>query len=212
MRIIECTQGSPEWHLARAGFATASNFADILSRSRDGKGEGTMRRNYRVRLVVERLSGRAIEGGFSNGATRQGQEREPDARVAYEVRTGSLVQEVGFIFDDTHQAGASPDGFIGDDGGLEVKCPELSAHLDYLRRSDEPPEYRAQIQGNLWITGRAWWDFVSFNPDYPTNLQLVIRRVKRDEAYITQLQLAVALFMHEVREEEAAVRAMGAAA
>jgi hypothetical protein len=212
MRIVTCVQGSPEWHAARAGMATASNFADVLSRSRDGKGEGTMRRNYRVRLVVARLTGRALSPGFQTAAMQQGNEREPMARLAYEAHTGNVVHEVGFMLDDTHQAGASPDGLIDDDGGLEIKCPELATHLEYLRRADEPPEYRAQIQGNLWLSGRAWWDFVSFNPDFPEHLQLVVRRVKRDEAYITQLQLAVALFMHEVREEEAALRKMPAAA
>jgi hypothetical protein len=210
MRVIDCEQGTPEWHAARAGFATASNFDAILAKARKGYDESTMRRNYRARLVVERLSGSVIEGGFSNAATRLGQEREPLARAAYEVHTRQFVDTVGFLFDDMHQAGASPDGLIGDDGGLEVKCPELSTHLEYLRRPDAPPEYRPQIQGNLWISGRKWWDFVSYNPDFPPHLQLVIRRVHRNEDYITQLQLAVALFMSEVREEVAALQKLAA--
>ena len=206
MRIIECEQGSPEWHQARAGLATASCFADVLSTIKTG--EAAARRNYRVKLVVERLTGKVLNGGFQSAAMLQGTEREPYAREAYEATTGRLVQEVGFIVDDMHQAGCSPDGLIDDDGGLEIKCPELATHLDYLRCPSEPPAYTPQIQGSMWLTGRKWWDFVSWNPDYPEPLRLVIRRVKRDETYITKLQLAIALFMSEVREEEAAVRAM----
>lgn len=212
MRIIECTQGTDEWKAARAGIATASEFAAILSKPKDGKGESTGRRNYRVRLVVERLSGRPIEGGFTSAATRQGTEREPSARAAYEIHTGNVVQEIGVCLHDELECGASPDGLVGDDGGVEIKCPELAAHLDYLRRKDEPPEYRAQIQGNLWITGRQWWDFVSFNPDFPPHLQLVVRRVQRDPKYIAALEFAVYLFMDEVRAEEAEVRALPVAA
>jgi hypothetical protein len=212
VKVIACTQGTDEWRAARAGIATASEFAAILSKPRDGKGEATGRRNYRVRLVVERLAGRPLEGGFTSAATRQGTEREPLAREAYETHTGNLVQEVGVCRHDELECAASPDGLISPDGGVEIKCPELAAHLDYIRRRDEPPEYRAQIQGNLWITGRQWWDFVSFNPDFPPHLQLVIRRVPRDEKYITGLELAVRLFMDEVRAEEAEVRALQVAA
>ena len=204
MRIIECTQGSPEWHATRAGLATASCFADVLSTIKSG--EAAARRNYRVKLVVERLTGKVLNGGFQSAAMLQGTEREPYAREAYEATTGRLVQEVGFIVDDMHQAGCSPDGLIDDDGGIEIKCPELATHLDYLRCPTEPPAYTPQIQGSMWLTGRQWWDFVSWTPDYPEPLRLVIRRVKRDEVYITKLHLAIALFMGEVREEVAAVR------
>lgn len=203
MRIIECEQGSPEWHAARAGIATASCFADVLATIKTG--EAAARRNYRVKLVVERLTGKALSGGFQSAAMLQGTEREPYAREAYEAATGRLVQEVGFVIDDMHQAGCSPDGLIEDDGGLEIKCPELATHLEYLRTPTEPSAYTPQIQGSMWLTGRKWWDFVSFNPDYPEPLRLVVRRVMRDEAYITKLQLAIAMFMAEVREEVEAV-------
>jgi hypothetical protein len=212
MRIVECEQGTPEWLRARCGIATASNFADILARSRDRKEEGVTRRNYRARLVVERLAGRPVEGGFSSYATKQGQEREPAGRERYMVATGNYVEQVGVCLHDTLECGASPDGLIDTDGGLELKCPELSTHLEYLRRKDEPPEYRAQIQGNLWITGRAWWDFASYNPDFPEHLQLIVRRVLRNDDYIASLELAVRLFMDEVRAEEAEVRALPIAA
>lgn len=208
MRVIKCDQGSPEWHQARAGLATASCFADILATIKSG--EAAARRNYRAKLVVERLTGKVVESGFKSAAMQQGTEREPLARSAYEIATGNMVQEVGFMVDDMHQAGCSPDGLIGDDGLLEIKCPELAAHLDYLRIKSEPPAYTAQIQGQLWISGRQWCDFVSFNPDYPEHLQLIVRRIHRNEAQITSLQLAVAMFMQEVREEVESVQRLAA--
>lgn len=207
MKVITCEQGSPEWLAARCGIATASGFSDILATIKSG--EAAARRNYRARLVVERLTGKPVEY-FQTAAMRQGTEREPAARSAYEAQTGAWVNEVGFCRHDVMEAGASPDGMIGDDGGLEIKCPELATHLAYLRMAGMPPEYVAQVQGNLWITGRAWWDFASYSPDFPEGLQLSVRRVFRDDAYIKGLELAVGLFMAEVREEEAALRRLAA--
>ena len=206
---IDCEQGSPEWLQARSGIATASCFSAILATIKSG--ESAARQNYRARLVVERLTGRCVES-FKTVAMQQGIDREPLARAAYESRTGNFVDEVGFLRHDTLESGASPDGLTDEDGGLEIKCPELAAHLTYLRLQTEPPAYTAQIQGCMWITGRQWWDFVSFNPDFPAHLQLVVRRVPRDEKYIAGLALAVELFMGEVRGEEAAVRALPIAA
>ena len=207
MKISTYDQGTPEWHAARCGIATASGFADVLATVKTG--EAASRRNYRARLVVERLTGKAVET-FQTHAMRQGTEREPIARRAYEIQTGALVREVGFCRHDELEAGASPDGLIDDDGGLEIKCPELATHLSYLRIPGAPAEYIAQIQGCMWITGRAWWDFASFNPDFPPNLQLTVRRIARDDRYIAALALAVELFMAEVREEESALLQLAA--
>lgn len=207
MRVFEFQQGTPEWAECRRGIATASGFADILATIKSG--EAAARRNYRARLVVERLTGKTLSA-FQTPAMRQGTEREPDARSAYEVRTGRWVKEVGFCRHDTLEAGASPDGMIEEDGGVEFKCPELATHLAYLRLDGMPAEYVAQVQGCLWITGRAWWDFASYSPDFPERLQLVVRRVQRDEKYIAGLALAVEVFMGEVREEESALRKLAA--
>lgn len=207
MKIIDCAQGSPEWLAHRCGIATASGFDDILATIKSG--EAAARRNYRARLVVERLTGKSVET-FQTAAMRQGTEREPAARSAYEFRSGEWVKEVGFCRHDELEAGASPDGLVGDDGGLEIKCPELATHLAYLRLDGIPSEYVAQVQGCMWITGRAWWDFASYSPDFPERLQLVVRRVPRDELYIAGLALAVELFMGEVREEESALRKLAA--
>jgi len=202
---IDCEQGSPEWFAARVGIATASCFSSILATIKSG--EAAERRNYRSRLIVERLTGKCVDG-FKSSAMQQGVEREPLARAAYESRTRNFVDEVGFLRHDELECGASPDGLIDDDGGLEIKCPELSAHLSYLRSEALPAAYVAQVQGCMWITGRAWWDFVSWNPDFPERLQLVVRRVRRDDKYIAGLGLAVSVFMGEVRAEVEEINAL----
>lgn len=209
MKIFNVEQGTPEWFACRQGIATASCFANVLATIKSG--ESAERRNYRARLVIERLTGKTIKT-FQNAAMLQGTEREPDARAAYESHTRRFVDAVGFMRHDAIEAGASPDGLIDDDGLLEIKAPELATHLEYIQSAAEPAKYRPQIQGQLWISNRQWCDFVSFNPDFPPPLQLVIRRVQRDEKFIAGLALAVELFMSEVREEEAAVRKMAEAA
>lgn len=209
MKVSTHQQGGPDWLAERAGIATASEFASIMATVKSG--EAADRRNYRARLVVERLTHKPIPT-FVSAAMRQGTEREPDARMAYMVQTGAVVEQVGLCRHDTLEAGASPDGLIGTDGGLEIKCPELATHLTYLKAKAEPPEYTWQIQGGMWITERQWWDFVSFNPDFPPHLQLVVRRIKRDDKRIALLAAEVERFMNEVRAEEDEIRRLPKAA
>ena len=209
MRIIDCKQGEADWFAARCGVASASRFGAIMATIKSG--EAAERRNYRTDLVVERLTGRPLDG-FTTAAMKQGIEREPFARMAYEAHTGNIVQEVGFCRLDDMDAGGSPDGLIGDDGGLEIKCPERSAHLRYLQQDMEPPEYTWQIQGGLWVTGRQWWDFVSYNPDFPEHLQLIVRRIQRNEEAIAKLSAEVRKFLAEVEAEVDRVNAMRHAA
>lgn len=209
MRISPHAQGTDGWFSDRCGIATASCFADIMATLRSG-GEAASRRNYRAKLVVERLTGKPVRT-FTSKSMEQGTEREPFARLAYEAETGISIEQVGLILHDTLEAGASPDGIHGR-RGLEIKCPELATHLEYLKLDAEPPEYTWQIQGQMWIAELDEVDFASFNPDFPENLQLVIRRIKRDEAAIKKLADAVAKFMDEVRAEEAVVRNLKLAA
>lgn len=209
MKTFDCIQGTDEWLAARAGVATASCFSSILATIKSG--EAAERRNYRARLVVEQLTGKCVSM-FTNAAMKQGTEREPFAREAYEVETGASVHEIGFLMHDTLRAGASPDGLIDAEGGLEIKCPELATHLEYIKLDREPAAYTAQIQGGMWITGRQWWDFVSWNPDFPPHLQLIVRRVQRDPKYIAGLELAVSLFMSEVTEEVKHINSLTVAA
>lgn len=200
MRILQAEQRSPEWFAARLGRATASNFANILAAKTTAA-----HRNYRVRLALERLTGKQ-EDVFQSDAMKQGTEREPLARIAYEALTGNLVEEVGLCLHDTLECGASPDGLIDAVKGLEIKCPTPGKHCEYLRASAEPPEYTAQIQGCMWITDRQEWDFVSYCPEFPENAQLIVRTIKRDDAYIDKLAKAVEAFMADVAAEVEAIR------
>lgn len=196
MKIVDVEQGSPEWLEARRGLATASCFCDILA-----GGKKLMRDKYRLRLVLERLTG-TVAPTFENFATRQGQEREPLARAAYEHRKRVLVRQVGFCRHDTLEAGASPDGFVGADGLFEAKCPEPLAHCEIWESQQVPTEYWSQVQGELWICERRWLDFVSWSPDVPPDMQLVVVRVERDAPFIDRLRTAVPAFMEEVRSQE----------
>lgn len=207
MIVDSSHQGSEGWFAARLALATASCFADIMATGRSG-GEAVSRRNLRIKLVLERLTGRRADGGYTSFAMKAGTEREPLARLAYEVETGETVAQVGFCRHDTLEAGCSPDGWIGDDGLLELKAPEPSAHLETLRARRVPPQYVAQVQGQLWICGRKWASFASFSPDFPERLQLVIVRVERDQPYIDRLAAEVAVFMEGVRAEAAELQGM----
>jgi putative phage-type endonuclease len=209
MKIIECAQGSDEWRAARAGVCTASRFSDVMAKIKTG--EAADRRNYRTDRVIEQLTGRPLES-FTTGAMKQGIEREPQARLAFEEETGLVVREVGFYRHDELRAGASPDGICSDGYGLEIKCPERSAHLRYIQSEGIPPEYRWQVIGQMWICELPAVHFVSWNPDFPEPLQLLVRRVTRDEIAVKSLALEVAMFMAEVEQEAERLRNLKLAA
>lgn len=184
-------QRSPEWFAARAGKFTGSKFADLLARN---KKTGEPLKAYRDliwQVACERLTGEPIEGpqGY---ALQWGSDVEPYAREAVELETGHFVVESDFIpHPEFPFAGASPDGLIGDDGGLEMKCPKSSiVHLERFV-SGVPDEYRPQIQGCMWVTGRKWWLFASFDPRMPESHRLLTIKVDRDDAYIAELEKAV---------------------
>lgn len=198
MIVIDCAQGSPEWLEARRGIPTASVFSDVLAKGKTANAESLVRAKLRATLALQRATG-IVRQGFSSAATRQGTEREPEARSAFMVRSGELVQTVGFCRHDRLEAGASPDGLIGNDGALEIKSPEELAHLATLRSRRIPPEYVAQVQGVMWICARSWCRFVSWNPDFPPAQQLVIIDVPRDQLYIDRLAAEVEVFIDEVR-------------
>lgn len=189
-------QGSPEWLAARAGHCTASRFKDVLAKIKTG--ESASRRNYRIQLVTERLTGRPCDS-YTNAAMEWGTATEPFARAAYEGARSLMVDEAGFLaHPSVLWVGGSPDGLIGKDGGCEIKCPHQSTvHVETLE-GGMPTEHRAQVQGILWVTGRAWWDFISFDPRMPEHLQLYIERIERDEAYIATLAAEVERFLGEV--------------
>lgn len=192
---MEIEQRSDEWFEARRGKATASRFKDVLAKI--GKGEAAARRNYRAQLVIERITGKTPDR-FISAAMVWGQETEDLAAVMYSLRTGNLVEKVGFIESTILQAGASPDGLVGKEGTLEIKCFNTANHIEALKTGVMPAEHMPQVQGQLWLSARQWCDFVSFDPDMPENAQIFIQRIERDEVYILKLKSEVAAFLEEV--------------
>lgn len=198
--LAEAPQGSEEWRQARAGKVTGSK-ADCVAAG----GKGITRRKYMVRLVTERLTGLPQEDGYQSPAMLQGTANEPYARMAYEAETGELVREAGFAYLSI-PAGCSVDGFIGDKGIQEIKCPEPHVHVDYLERMRVPPDYVPQVTHNLWVTGAEFVDFVSYCPQMPEDLQLVIVRATRDEFNIKAHEDAVLRFLAEAQQMESRLR------
>lgn len=191
-------QGTAEWLKERAGCATASRFADVCAKIKTG--EAATRRKYRLQLVTERLTGIPTQG-YVNAAMQWGIDTEPEARMAYEADRGEVVEETGFAKHPVIPwCGASPDGLIGDDGLAEFKCPESTTHLEWMESGRVPPEHIPQIQGQMWITGRQWCDFVSYDPRFPAGLQLFVVRVSRDDEYIKGLEKEVMDFLAGVEE------------
>jgi putative phage-type endonuclease len=189
-------QGSPEWFAQRLGKVTASRVADVIAKTKTGY--STSRENYMAQLVCERMTGTVAES-FSNAAMVHGTETEPLARAAYEAHADVLVDEVAMIQHPTiEQAGASPDGLVGDDGQLEIKCPNTATHIDTLLSQTVPGEYVTQMQWQMACTGRQWCDFVSFDPRMTDGLQLFVKRVPRDNAYIQMLEEEVKKFLTEL--------------
>lgn len=183
MRISNHEQGSLEWFEARLGIPSASMFAKIVTT----KGAwSTQADSYINQLVAERLTGEREEIYQSHHMIR-GIELEPEARDLYCLMNDTEVQEVGFCLHDTLNAGCSPDGLVGEDGGLEIKCPAPATHVEYLRGGELPSRYKQQVMGCLWITQRSWWDFVSYHP----SMKPLIVRVERDEEYIAALEESV---------------------
>jgi putative phage-type endonuclease len=198
-------QGSPEWFQARLGRATASRIADVVAKTKSGY--SASRENYMAQLALERITGQATDS-YTNAAMQWGISVEPLARAAYEVHAGVLVEEVGMIeHPRIAMAGASPDGLIGADGLLEIKCPNSATHVNTLRSRKPSGDYVTQMQWQMACTGRAWCDFVSFDPRMPDGLQLFVVRVPRDDERIAELEREVEIFLSQV---DAMVRELNA--
>lgn len=193
MRIIACEQGSAEWLAARTGRITASRFKDV-------RGTPAKRRGYLVDLAWERITGDMADC-FVNDAMKRGTELEPAARIAYESLTGELVDEVGICMSDCSRFGYSPDGFVGADGLLEIKCPTNKAVVSDLWITRDLSDYMDQMQGGMWITGRAFCDFVCYDQRLESvGMDTLHIRVARDDAYIDKLVSALHAFDAEVTE------------
>jgi len=190
-------QRTPEWFAKRLGLVTASRIADVMAKVKTGT--AASRSGYMTQLVTERLTRQPTEG-YQSAAMEWGIEQEGAARAAYEARTGVLVDEVDFVRHPTLEAGASPDGLVGEDGCIEIKCPNTATMLEYIEDRSVPRKYLLQIQWQLACTGRNWCDFVAYDPRLPEHLQLLVIRVPRDEDVIEQIAAEVGRFVTELRD------------
>lgn len=192
-------QRTTEWRLARCGKVTASRVADVIAKTKSGY--STSRANYMAELICEKLTGVPTEG-YTSSAMQHGIETEPQARAAYEMASGGLVEEVGFVpHSSIFDGGASPDGLVGADGMVEIKCPLTATHIDTLLTETVPGKYLAQMQWQMACTGRQWCDFVSYDPRLPETMALFVKRVPRDEKMIEELEKEVYNFLTEMDDK-----------
>lgn len=196
--MTEIVQGTQEWKLARAGKVTASRLADVCAKLKSGQ-PAASRTNYRDQLVAERLNGVPYDSGFVSKEMAWGTECEPQARLAYEVMTGASVGQVGFVdHPELAMTGASPDGLVGQDGLVEIKCPNTSTHIETLEGGAIDSGYYKQMQWAMACTGRQWCDFISYDPRMPGRMSIKIIRVQRNDAEITALTSEVVKFLAEI--------------
>lgn len=211
MRLVNCAQRSPEWIAARLGRLTSSCAADMLTTLKDAKKEAAGRRNLRIRLALERVTGRSQEREYISPAMQDGIDREAAALGAYESLTAAFVTRVGFVAHTSLMAGCSPDGFTVDGGLVEAKSPMAATHWEYLKTGVIPGEYQKQIVHQLWITGAPWCDWLSFHPEFPESLRVKLVRVLRVQAEIDSYELMARQFLREVDRDvdEIEARASG---
>ena len=199
MIVDPSVQGTPEWRQARGGIPTASAFDMIITTQ--GL-PSKQRQKYMYALAAEKITG-AKDEGYKHEAMLRGIEMEGEARKMYELMTDSIVETVGVCYSDEKKLwGCSPDGLIGDDGALEIKCPTPPVHVGYLLEGKLPTDYFQQVQGQLFVTGRKWLDFMSYLP----GIKPLIVRVLPDVKFITALRVELELFVKELDEITARIR------
>jgi putative phage-type endonuclease len=204
MKLIECVQGTDEWMQARAGNVTASRVADVMTKPRSKTAEESLtRRNYKLQLVAERMTGHSQELQFATKFTAGGTEQEPYARAVYEVTRDVMVDQPGFVLHGSiAHYGASPDGLVGDDGMVEIKCPKVSTHMEYLMGKVAPEEYQSQMLAGMDCCDRQWCDFISFcqalEGTPADHLKLFVVRFARDGKRIAEMQDEIIKFDREV--------------
>lgn len=195
--IVACEQGSPEWHSARLGIPTASEFSTVMA-----KGEGKTRKTYMLKLAGEILTREPMES-YTNSNMERGKIMEDEARDLYSFIRNIEPQRVGFIRNG--QKGCSPDSLIGTIGGLEIKTALPHIQIDRLMKDELPPEHKAQVQGSMWVAERETWDFVSYWPKLP----LFIKPVPRDKVYIANLSGEIDRFNDELQKVVETIRQYG---
>ncbi len=193
--ITDIKQGSEEWLELRCGWVTASRFKDVIA-----GGAGKTRKSYMYQLAAESITDLRTDG-FVSEFMEWGTKTEPQARSLYEVQNDVTVDEVSFIKLNTNtKIGCSPDGLVGDDGLVEFKCPKTTTQIETYLSGKMPACHKPQVQGQLWVSGREWCDFVSFDPRINTDSYYFSVRVFREETYIKDLESKVLLFAEELEE------------
>jgi putative phage-type endonuclease len=198
-------QRTDEWYLTRLGKVTASSLHKVLAKTKTGYGAD--RGNYMTQLVLERVTGTKADF-YTNASMQWGIDQEPFARAAYEATKGVMVEEIAFVPHPTiEMSGASPDGLVGDDGMVEIKCPDSKTMLECWL-SDNPVEskYMAQMQWQMRCADRNWCDYVVFDPRMPPKAQLFVDRVERDDEWIAATEIEVVKFLAEVDAKVAALK------
>jgi putative phage-type endonuclease len=202
---VELIQRSPEWYAMRLGKVTGSRIADLTARTKTGW--GASRANYMAELLIEHLTGEPAPS-FVSPAMQWGMDQEPEARAAYEWRADCTIEQVGFVHHPRIvMSGCSPDGLVGNDGLVEIKCPNTATHITTLLHGSVPEAYTKQMQWQMACTGRAWCDWVSYDPRLPENMRLFVQRVPRHEVTITALEGEVVTFLEELNAKLAELRA-----
>jgi putative phage-type endonuclease len=198
-------QRTDDWFTARLGKVTASSLYKVLAKTKTGYGAD--RGNYMTQLVLERVTGTKADS-YTNAAMQWGIDQEPFARAAYEASRGVMVDEVGFIPHPTiAAAGASPDGLVGDDGMVEIKCPDSKTALEcWLAENPVESKYFAQMQWQMRCANRSWCDYVVFDPRMPAKAQLFVVRVLRDDKWLADVESEVIKFLAEVDAKVAALK------
>ena len=197
--MLQVEQNSDEWRQARCGSLGASGLNEALATTKSGW--GASRDNLKARIIAERLTG-VPQDGFTNAAMQWGHEKEDDAATAYQFITGRKTDLAGLFYHPTIKGThASPDRLVGDDGLVEIKCPNTATHIDTLTSQKVPAKYLTQMQWQMACTGRKWCDFVSFDPRMPEELQIFVQRVERDDNEIARLEAAVSVFLKEVDDK-----------
>lgn len=194
--FLDVEQGSAEWKEARCGVVTASRCGDVIATLKSGA-EAAARATYRFEIMTERLTGVPVEQ-YVTREMQWGIDHEADARLAYELACGVMVETCGFAMHGSiADFGASPDGLVVGAGVVQFKCPTTKTHIEWMLAGVVPLEHQPQLLAELSVTGRGWCDFVSFDPRLPEHLQLFIRRFHRDETLIAALEAEVIHFNEE---------------
>jgi len=194
-------QRTEEWFAARLGKVTASKVSDVMAKTKSGY--AATRTNYMMTLLCERLTGKR-EDFYVNAAMQRGTDLEPNARSVYEAESGLLVSETGLVIhQNIENFGASPDGLVGSDGLLEIKCPNTATHIEFLRTGKPDNKYQWQMLAQMACTGRQWCDFVSYDDRLPFALQYSCIRFERDNSRIAEMESEIIKFLAELSDIEA---------